>query len=77
MAYHRETAAGGFGGRAASSAGKPASQVKAGPFDVSPALSDTTTTMSDALITGLLIVYPVAATVAAVVVGLFIAGPSV
>jgi len=77
MAYRQEITAGGFFGGGASGAGsKPAAQLAAGPFDVSPQRHETTaTTLSDALITGLLIVYPVVATVVAVIVGLFFAGP--
>lgn len=50
--------------------------IVAGPFDV-PATNRAGggPSLSDALITGLLVVYPVLATVAAVVVGLSIAGP--
>ena len=48
--------------------------VVAGPFDV-PQRTSGGPSLADALITGLLVVYPVLATVAAVVVGLSIAGP--
>ena len=55
---------------------KPASRLAAGPFDVSSAKRENeTTTLPDALITGLLIVYPALATVVAIVVGLFLSGP--
>jgi hypothetical protein len=65
----------GFSGspRAANVAAKPASQLAAGPFDVSSANRENETmTLPDALITGLLIVYPALATVVAVVVCLFL-----
>jgi len=77
MALRQEITAGGFfGGGASNAVAKPGVQLAAGPFDVSPQRHATTaTTLSDALITGLLIVYPVVATVVAVIVGLFLAGP--
>jgi len=77
MAYRQDTTAGGFfGGGASSAVAKPGVQLAAGPFDVSrPRGENAATTLSDALITGLLIVYPVVATVVAVIVGLFLAGP--
>jgi hypothetical protein len=75
MAYRQETRAGGFFGGRTTNAVESA-RLPAGPFDVSPTHSENTaTTLSDALITGLLIVYPVVATVVAVIVGLFLAGP--
>jgi hypothetical protein len=53
---------------------KPASRLAAGPFDVSPEHEDGASTVADALITGLLVVYPAIATVVAVVVGLSLSG---
>ena len=50
----------------------PAGQV-AGPFEVA-ADERTGPTMRDALMTGLLVIYPAFATVAAIVAGLFLAG---
>jgi len=77
MEFRQEMTAGGFfGGGASNAVAKPGVQLAAGPFDVSPQRSENmATTLSDALITGLLIVYPVAATVVAVMVGLFLARP--
>jgi len=75
MAYRQDIAAGGFFGGQTANAVESA-RLPAGPFDVSATRShNTATTLSDALITGLLIVYPVVATVVAVIVGLFLAGP--
>lgn len=45
----------------------------AGPFEVAPEASKGSG-MRDVLITGLLVIYPAFATVAAIVVGLFLAG---
>ena len=76
MAYQNNTI--GFSGdlRAATVEAKHASQLAAGPFDVSSTnREDETASLSDALITGLLIVYPAVATVVAVVVGLFLSNP--
>jgi hypothetical protein len=56
---------------------KPASRLAAGPFEAVVAKEDNATTMSDALITGMLVVYPVVATVVAAMVGLVLAGPIV
>ncbi|MEO5759763.1 MAG: hypothetical protein ABIQ51_23245 [Mesorhizobium sp.] len=53
---------------------KMASQA-AGPFDVT-ADETNSPTMRDALMTGLLVIYPALATVAAIVAGLFLAGAS-
>ena len=62
--------------RAASAAPKPVSSLAAGPFDVSSAQRENqATTLSDALVTGLLIVYPAVATAVAVVVGLSLSAP--
>lgn len=63
--------------RAASAAAKPASRLAAGPFEAAVAKDDNATPMSDALITGMLVVYPVVATVVAAMVGLALAGPVV
>ena len=68
----------GFSGslRAADVTAKPASRLAAGPFDVSSAERENqATTLPDALITGLLVVYPALATAVAIVVGLFLSGP--
>ncbi|CAH2405577.1 hypothetical protein [Mesorhizobium ventifaucium] len=51
---------------------RPAAQM-AGPFEVA-ADERTGPTMRDALVTGLLVIYPALATVAAIVAGLFLAG---
>ncbi|MER8486061.1 hypothetical protein [Mesorhizobium sp. M1322] len=51
---------------------RPATQM-AGPFEVA-ADERTGPTMRDALVTGLLVIYPALATVAAIVAGLFLAG---
>jgi hypothetical protein len=78
MAYRNDTTNGGFSGslRAAEATVKPASCLAAGPFDVSSAERENqATTLPDALITGLLIVYPALATAVAIVVGLFLSGP--
>lgn len=53
---------------------KTATQM-AGPFEVA-ADERTGPTMRDALVTGLLVIYPALATVAAIVAGLFLAGAS-
>ncbi|RWC36330.1 MAG: hypothetical protein EOS70_03340 [Mesorhizobium sp.] len=53
---------------------RPATQM-AGPFEVA-AGERTGPTMRDALVTGLLVIYPALATVAAIVAGLFLAGAS-
>jgi hypothetical protein len=49
--------------------------VVAGPFDVTPA-EQNGSTMRDALMTGLLVIYPAFAAVAAIVAGLFLTGAS-
>ena len=62
--------------RAAKAAVKTVSRLEAGPFGVSSAqLENQATRLSDALITGLLIVYPAVATAVAVVVGLSLSAP--
>jgi hypothetical protein len=62
--------------RAANIMAKPAaSHVAAGPFGAALAKDENETTLSDALITGMLVVYPVVATVVAVIVGLALSGP--
>ena len=78
MAHQNNTTNTGFSGslRAAGVAAKPVSRLAAGPFDVSSAKRQSeATTLADALITGLLVVYPVLATVVAVMVGLFLSVP--
>lgn len=78
MAYGNDKTADRFGGLvAANSAAAGLSPLAAGPFDVSAARRDSETmTLSDALITGMLIVYPALATVVAVVVGLYLSSPA-
>ena len=62
--------------RAASAAPEPVSRLAAGPFDIASAQSENQATrLSDALITGLLVVYPAVATAVAVVVGLSLSAP--
>ena len=62
--------------RAASAAPEPVSRLAAGPFDIASAQRENqATTLSDALITGLLVVYPAVATAVAVVVGLSLSAP--
>ncbi len=52
-------------------------QLAAGPFDISAVDRESDTiTLPDALITGLLIIYPTVATVVAVMVGLALIGPA-
>jgi len=63
--------------RAAGAEPKPASRLAAGPFEAAPGRDDNETTLPDALITGILVVYPVLATVVAVMVGLAHAAPVV
>jgi hypothetical protein len=78
MAYHNEKTADRFGGLvAANGPATGSAAVAAGPFDVSAAKRDSETmTLPDALITGMLIVYPALATVVAVVVGLYLSSPA-
>jgi hypothetical protein len=78
MTYQNDTMNDGYSGnlRVASAAPKPVSGLAAGPFDLSSAEREKQATrLSDALITGLLIVYPAFATAVAVVVGLFLSAP--
>jgi hypothetical protein len=79
MAYQNNTNSGFSSSlRAADSASKPSSRLAAGPFDVSSASRENeTASLPDALITGMLVVYPVVATVVAAMVGLVLAGPVV
>jgi hypothetical protein len=64
--------------RAANISVNAASRLAAGPFGISSAERENeTTTLPDALITGMLVVYPVLATVVAVMVGLVLSGPVV
>jgi hypothetical protein len=79
MAYQNNTNSGFSGSlRAADAASKPASRLAAGPFDVSGASRENeTASLPDALITGMLVVYPVLATVVAVMVGLSLSHPVV
>ena len=76
MAYQNDTMNMSGSLRAASAAPKPVSRLAAGAFDVSSARRENqTTTLSDALVTGLLVVYPAVATAVAVVVGLSLSAP--
>ena len=78
MVYENNTV--GFSGslRKADAVAKPVSRLAAGPFDVSSAKRENEAmTLPDALITGLLVVYPALATVVAVIVGLYLSGPVV
>jgi hypothetical protein len=78
MAYQSDTNGSHSGSlRAASAAAKPASRLAAGPFEAALTKDENETTLPDALITGLLVVYPVVATVVAAMVGLVLAGPVV
>ena len=52
-------------------------RVAAGPFDIASARREREAALADALITGMLVVYPVLATAVAVMVGLAFAGPVV
>ena len=53
----------------------PVSPLLAGPFDVPPEREGQSVTVADALIAGMLVIYPAIATVVAVVVGLVLSGP--
>lgn len=76
MAYQNDTMTISGTLRAARKTSKPVPGLAAGPFDVSSAQRESqATTLSDALITGLLIVYPAVATAVAVVVGLSLSAP--
>lgn len=76
MAYQDITRGGHSGSlRAANATAQPASRLAAGPFEAT--VAKTEATLPDALITGMLVVYPVVATVVAVMVGLAVAGPVV
>ena len=77
MAYQSNTSSSHAGSlRAASAAAKPASRLAAGPFEATTK-DENEATLPDALITGMLVVYPVVATVVAAMVGLVLAGPVV
>ncbi len=75
MAYQNDTANISRSLRAANISVNSASRLGAGPFDISSERENETTTLPDALITGMLVVYPVLATVVAVMVGLVLSGP--
>lgn len=78
MTYQTTTTDRGLSGglRAADTDSRPVSRLAAGPFDISSATrGNETTSLPDALITGMLVVYPVVATVVAVMVGLVLSGP--
>ena len=78
MAYQNDTANISRSLRAADISADSASRPGAGPFDISSAERENeTTTLPDALITGMLVVYPVLATVVAVMVGLSLSHPVV
>jgi hypothetical protein len=65
------TASYAIGLKAADTAARTAVRVAAGPFEASPPRgSAPRMTMPDALITGLLVIYPVLAIVAVVIIGL-------
>ncbi len=65
------TASYAIGLKAADGAARTAVRVAAGPFEASPSQgSAPRMTMSDALVTGLLVIYPVVAIVAVVIIGL-------
>ena len=70
---------GGFsapGLRPADAARRPVIRLAAGPFDISANKRDgEAASLSGALVTGLLVVYPAFATVAAIAVGLFLSSP--
>ena len=69
---------GGFsasGLRPADAVQRPGVRVEAGPFDASNRQDRDASGVSGALMTGLLVVYPAFATVAAIVIGLFLSGP--
>lgn len=73
MAFvHDKTA--GFTVKGAQASALPA-QLSAGPFEVSRAHDGQPMTTADALMTGLLVIYPVLAIVAAVIVGLTFIAP--
>lgn len=61
----------------AGASSEPPSRVAAGPFDLAGEHIDGSQSLSDALTTGLLIIYPVLATVVALLVGLSLSGPVV
>jgi hypothetical protein len=76
MAYQNDTTNISRSLRAANISANSASRPGAGPFDISSAERENeTTTLPDALITGMLVIYPVLATMVAVMVGLVLSGP--
>lgn len=61
---------------AADAAARSSVQLAAGPFDVpTERHSAETMSLADALVTGLLVIYPVLATVTVVAIGLFLSAP--
>ncbi|MBX3584726.1 MAG: hypothetical protein KF810_22860 [Rhizobiaceae bacterium] len=64
----------GFTGGLEAPATRLATQLAAGPFDPARGESDAMP-MRDALLTGLLVIYPVFATVAVIAIGLFLSAP--
>ncbi len=76
MAYQQDQTRGFLAMRTADAAVRPSVQIAAGPFDVPTERRSTETmTVADALVTGLLVIYPVLATVAVIAVGLFLSAP--
>jgi hypothetical protein len=74
MTYTTDSTADRMGGLHAANGPMAASSLVAGPFEAKR--ENETMTLPDALITGLLIVYPALATVVAVVAGLYLSGPT-
>jgi len=76
MWYQQDQTRGFLAMRAVETAARSSVQLAAGPFDVPTERRSTETmTMTDALLTGLLVIYPVLATVAVIAIGLFLSAP--
>lgn len=76
MAYRNKVEGGFSGGLRANVPARATRQLAAGPFDVSAvSTSSASMTLADALITGLLIIYPTVATVVAIMVALTMLNP--
>ena len=76
MAYRNKVEGGFSGGLRADAPARATRQLAAGPFDVSAvSASSASMTLADALITGLLIIYPTVATVVAIMVALTMLNP--
>ncbi|MBL8580140.1 MAG: hypothetical protein JNK47_23315 [Mesorhizobium sp.] len=76
MSYQQDQTRGFLAMRAADTAARSSVQLAAGPFDVpNERRSAETMTLADALLTGLLVIYPVLATVAVIAIGLFLSAP--